>query len=119
MARKSAVFVTARYDEEMLRSWAAAGWISIEESEVGAPLSEADEARCNLICDLKQDIGVNDDGDRCDPQSARPDPWAEAGAARDARPRRSAGELSQSSPRRKSGPIEFLQSGQRLAIRTI
>jgi chaperone modulatory protein CbpM len=62
MARKSAVFVTARYDEEMLRSWAAAGWISIEESDVGAPLSEADEARCNLICDLKQDIGVNDDG---------------------------------------------------------
>jgi chaperone modulatory protein CbpM len=62
MARKSAVFVTARYDEEMLRSWAAAGWISIEESDVGAPLSEADEARCNLICDLKQDIGVNDEG---------------------------------------------------------
>jgi chaperone modulatory protein CbpM len=62
MAKKSAVFVTARYDEEMLRSWAAAGWISIEESEIGGPLSEADEARCNLICDLKHDIGVNDDG---------------------------------------------------------
>jgi len=62
MARKSALFVTARYDEEMLRSWAAAGWISIEESEVGGPLSEADEARCNLICDLKHDIGVNDEG---------------------------------------------------------
>jgi chaperone modulatory protein CbpM len=62
MAKKSAVFVTARYDEEMLRSWAAAGWISIEESEVGKPMSEADEARCNLICDLKHDIGVNDEG---------------------------------------------------------
>jgi chaperone modulatory protein CbpM len=62
MARKSAVFFTARYDENMLRQWAAAGWISIEESEVGAPLSEADEARCNLICDLKQDIGINDEG---------------------------------------------------------
>jgi chaperone modulatory protein CbpM len=62
MAKKSALFVTARYDEEMLRSWAAAGWISIEESEVGGPLSEADEARCNLICDLKHDIGVNDEG---------------------------------------------------------
>jgi chaperone modulatory protein CbpM len=62
MAKKSAVFVTARYDEEMLRSWAAAGWISIEESEVGGPLSESDEARCNLICDLKHDIGVNDEG---------------------------------------------------------
>ncbi|MGE0005196.1 MAG: chaperone modulator CbpM [Parvibaculaceae bacterium] len=62
MARKSAVFVTARYDETMLREWAAAGWISIGESEVGAPLSEADEARCHLICDLKHDIGVNDEG---------------------------------------------------------
>ena len=62
MARKSTVFVAARFDEDMLRSWAAAGWISIEESEVGTPLSEADEARCNLICDLKQDIGINDEG---------------------------------------------------------
>lgn len=62
MARKSAVFYTARYDEEMLRSWVAAGWIAIEENEIGAPLSEVHEARCNLICDLKQDMGVNDDG---------------------------------------------------------
>ena len=62
MAKKSAVFIATRYDEDMLRSWAAAGWISIEESEVGGPLSEADEARCNLICDLKHDIGVNDEG---------------------------------------------------------
>ena len=62
MAKKSALFVTARYDEETLRAWAAAGWISIEESEAGGPLSEADEARCNLICDLQRDIGVNDEG---------------------------------------------------------
>jgi chaperone modulatory protein CbpM len=62
MAKKSALFVTARYDEETLRAWAAAGWISIEESEVGGPLSEVDEARCNLICDLKHDIGINDEG---------------------------------------------------------
>ena len=62
MARKSAVFYTARYDEEMLRTWAAAGWISIEESDIGQPLSEADEARCDLICDLKQEMGINDDG---------------------------------------------------------
>ena len=62
MAGKSALFVTARYDETMLRQWAAAGWISIEEGDVGGPLSEADEARCNLICDLIQEMGVNDDG---------------------------------------------------------
>ena len=62
MARKSTLFVTARFDETMLRRWAAAGWISIEESDVGEPLSEVDEARCNLICDLKQEMGVNDDG---------------------------------------------------------
>jgi chaperone modulatory protein CbpM len=61
MVKKSTLFI-ARYDETMLREWAALGWISIEESEAGEPLSEADEARCNLICDLKQDIGVNDEG---------------------------------------------------------
>jgi chaperone modulatory protein CbpM len=61
MARKTVVFAT-RYDEEMLRTWVAAGWISIEEDAIGQPLSEADEARCNLICDLKQEMGVNDDG---------------------------------------------------------
>ncbi|MGE3877155.1 MAG: hypothetical protein AB7F74_29705 [Parvibaculaceae bacterium] len=62
MAKKSALFVTARYDEETLRAWAAAGWISIEESEAGGALSEVGEARCNLIRDLKHGIGVNDEG---------------------------------------------------------
>lgn len=62
MVKKSTVFYTARYDEEMLRAWVAAGWIAIEESEIGAPLSEVHEARCDLICDLSQDMGVNNDG---------------------------------------------------------
>ena len=62
MAKKSTLFVTARYDEATLRAWAAAGWISIEEGEAGGPLSEADEARCHLISDLKHDIGINDEG---------------------------------------------------------
>jgi len=61
MTRKTVLFA-ARYDEEMLREWVAAGWISIEKDAIGEPLSEADEARCHLICDLKQDMGVNDDG---------------------------------------------------------
>lgn len=62
MVKKSALFVAARYDEDMLREWVAAGWIAIEESAIGEPLSEADEARCNLIFDLRQDMGVNNDG---------------------------------------------------------
>jgi chaperone modulatory protein CbpM len=62
VVKKSAVFVTARYDQETLREWVAAGWISVEEHQIDEPLSEADEARCNLICDLKHDMGVNDDG---------------------------------------------------------
>ena len=61
MTRKTVVFA-ARYDEETLREWVAAGWIQIEESAISEPLSEADEARCNLISDLKQNMGVNDDG---------------------------------------------------------
>jgi chaperone modulatory protein CbpM len=62
MVKKSTVFYAARYDEETLRAWVAQGWIVIEEEAIGAPLSEADEARCNLICDLSQDMGVNNDG---------------------------------------------------------
>lgn len=62
MGKKSAVFVAARFDEEMLREWVAAGWISIEEGEIGQPLSEADHALCNLICDLQKDMGINGDG---------------------------------------------------------
>jgi len=62
MGKKSTVFVAARFDEEMLREWVAAGWISIEEGEIGQPLSEADHARANLICDLQRDMGINEDG---------------------------------------------------------
>ena len=62
MARKSTVFVAARFDEETLRGWVAAGWISIEEEQIGQPLSDADHARANLICDLQRDMGVNGDG---------------------------------------------------------
>jgi chaperone modulatory protein CbpM len=62
MAKKTAVFVAARFDEDMLREWVAAGWISIEEEQIGQPLSEGDHARCNLICDLQKDMGINEDG---------------------------------------------------------
>ena len=62
MVRRTTVIAAVRFDEEMLREWVAAGWITIEESALGEPLSEADHARCSLIWDLKQDMGVNDDG---------------------------------------------------------
>lgn len=62
MGKKSTVLFAARYDEDTLREWVAAGWITIEENAIGEPLSEADLARCDLICDLKQSMGVNDDG---------------------------------------------------------
>lgn len=62
MRKKSTVLFAARYDEDTLREWVAAGWITIEEAAIGQPLSEADQARCDLICDLKQTMGVNDDG---------------------------------------------------------
>ncbi len=59
---KRRTLYATRFDEGMLREWVAAGWISIEEEEIGAPLSEVQEARCHLICDLKQDMGINDEG---------------------------------------------------------
>lgn len=62
MAKKSTIVFAARYDQDTLREWVAAGWLTIEESAIGEPLSEAEMARCDLICDLKQNMGVNDDG---------------------------------------------------------
>ena len=61
MAMKTTVYF-ARYDEAMLREWVEAGWLEIEEGRIGEPLSEAEQARCDLICDLTNDMGVNKDG---------------------------------------------------------
>jgi chaperone modulatory protein CbpM len=45
-----------------LRLWLDEGWLAPSLNEVGVVLSEIDVARARLIRDLRDDIGVNDEG---------------------------------------------------------
>ena len=52
----------ARFDGEMLETFVTAGWLSLDTEESCASLSDANRARAELICDLRRDLGVNDEG---------------------------------------------------------
>jgi chaperone modulatory protein CbpM len=61
--KKRPPFAAIGIDHARLQAWIEAGWLSPAES--GADwrrLSEADMARAQLICDLQDDLGVNDEG---------------------------------------------------------
>jgi chaperone modulatory protein CbpM len=45
-----------------LEAWIEAGWLSPRPNGDGERLSEMDLARARLICELKKDLGVNDEG---------------------------------------------------------
>ena len=50
-------------DQARLLAWIEAGWISPRSAPSERPqLSEVDLARAQLICDLQDDLGVNDEG---------------------------------------------------------
>lgn len=52
----------ARVEAEVVETWIAAGWL-VPAREAGTRrFSEADLARAQLIRDLSEDLGVNDDG---------------------------------------------------------
>jgi chaperone modulatory protein CbpM len=61
--RKREIFIAGDIDRERLSAWIEAGWLC-PDSEKPDPetLSEADLARAQLICDLKDDFGINDEG---------------------------------------------------------
>ena len=52
----------ARIETETLQAWIEASWLIPRQSEAAASFSEADLARAALIRDLKDDLGVNDEG---------------------------------------------------------
>jgi chaperone modulatory protein CbpM len=62
MAQESKHIVYGRYDGETLETFVSAGWLYLDRDETCAALSEANRARAELICDLKRDMGVNDEG---------------------------------------------------------
>src|SRR5438067_1644723 len=60
MISTSEFLVHARLDAQVLESWVEYGWLAPRREL--AELSEVDLARVQLIRDLKDDMGVNDDG---------------------------------------------------------
>src|SRR5919199_1005665 len=52
----------ARLEAEVLETWVAAGWISAREDDESQRFSEIDVARAQLVRELAQDMGVNDEG---------------------------------------------------------
>lgn len=51
-----------RLEHESLQAWIAAGWLVTPETEPEPAFSEVDLARAQLIRDLRDDFGVNDEG---------------------------------------------------------
>jgi len=51
-----------RVDAELLEAWIEAGWLIPRRDAGGWTFSEMDLARARLICDLKRDFGLNDEG---------------------------------------------------------
>src|SRR5260370_26121041 len=52
----------ARVDAEMLEAWIEAGWLVPRRDADDRRFSDVDLARAQLIRDLQQDMGVNEEG---------------------------------------------------------
>jgi chaperone modulatory protein CbpM len=61
MISVSEFLVRVRIDQQLLKHWIAAGWIA-PEHEPDLAFSDVDLARAQLIRELKDDFGVNDEG---------------------------------------------------------
>lgn len=51
----------AQLDAEVLEGWIEAGWVVPCQHPAGREFSEVDLARVQLICDLKSELGINDE----------------------------------------------------------
>jgi chaperone modulatory protein CbpM len=54
--------VRMRVEVETVRIWADEGWLVPRAEDSASAFSEIDLARAQLILDLKNDLGVNDEG---------------------------------------------------------
>jgi chaperone modulatory protein CbpM len=50
-----------RLDRQLVEAWREAGWLRPRALD-GRTYSDIDIARARLICDLRNDLGVNDEG---------------------------------------------------------
>jgi chaperone modulatory protein CbpM len=60
MIRIEEFLTRVRLDAESLEAWVAEGWISRRDAAEG--FAEVDVARACLIRDLREELGVNDEG---------------------------------------------------------
>jgi chaperone modulatory protein CbpM len=61
--RKRPSFAAIGIDHARLQAWIEAGWLRPDQEAADwRRLSDADMARAQLICDLQDDLGVNDEG---------------------------------------------------------
>ena len=51
-----------RVQHQSLEAWIAAGWLLPPQTEPELAFSDVDVARAQLIRDLRDDLGVNDEG---------------------------------------------------------
>jgi chaperone modulatory protein CbpM len=60
---KREIFIAGDIDPERLSAWIEAGWLCPGSGKREPDsLSDADLARAQLICDLKDEFGINDEG---------------------------------------------------------
>ena len=62
MISKQEFLVRAQLERETLEAWIEEEWLIPGESAGEVTFSDADVARAQLIRDLKNDLGINDEG---------------------------------------------------------
>ena len=54
--------IRARLERQSLEAWVASGWLVPPQTDPELMFSDVDLARVQLIRDLREDFGVNDEG---------------------------------------------------------
>jgi chaperone modulatory protein CbpM len=54
--------IRARVEQQSVETWIAAGWLVPPQTEPEPMFSDVDLARAQLIRDLREDLGDNDEG---------------------------------------------------------
>jgi len=62
MIKVQEFLIRAHLEQNSLEAWIAAGWIVPPQTEPELMFSDIDVARAQLIRDLREDLGVNDEG---------------------------------------------------------
>jgi chaperone modulatory protein CbpM len=62
MIKVEEFLLRARLERGSLEAWVAAGWLVPPQAEPELMFSDVDLARVQLIRDLREDFGVNDEG---------------------------------------------------------